>query len=189
MEAEEEIRLLEKRLSDLKVEYEKYFTGIERIEPAKLRDEVQRLVRRVGTFHINNTALRFKRDNLIAQFNSYNQYCNRILKKIEDGTYSRDLFKMNLKARMKTQQPPSPHPSSPQGKSPPSGGEYDSVFKKLISTKEKLGESTKNMNYSIFEDNLKKQSEAIKKKYSVSRVDFEIEQKNGKAIIKAVPKK
>ncbi len=105
----EEIQLLEAKLNELKVAYEKYFAGVERLEPARLRDEVQRMVRKTGTFHITNTGLKFKRDTIIAQFNTLVQHWNRILKQIEDGTYSRDLFRMKLKDKEKGDPPPHPH--------------------------------------------------------------------------------
>jgi hypothetical protein len=182
------MRLLENKIGELRTAYDKYFAGIERIEPTGLKNEVQRLVRRMSTLPITNTAVKFKRDNLIAQYNSYSLYWNKILRQIEDGTYSRDLFKMQLKERGITtpqrprQEPPTPTPSSP-------GGKFNSVFKELVTTKKKLGENTNSMNYKTFEENLSKQSEAIKKKYKVSSVDFVVEEKSGKAVIKAVPKK
>lgn len=179
---------MESKLGDLRTAYDKYFAGIERIEPTGLKNEVQRLVRRISTLPITNTAVKFKRDNLIAQYNSYSLYWNKILRQIEDGTYSRDLFKIKLKDRGMTppqrprQEPPTPPP-------PPPAGKFDSVFKELVSTKKKLGENTNNLNYKTFEENLGKQSEAIKKKFKVSSVDFIVEEKGGKAVLKAVPKK
>jgi len=176
---------LEKKLGELRAAYDKYFSGIERIEPTGLRNEVQRLVRRISTLPITNTAVKFKKDNLIAQYNSYNLYWNKILRQIEDGTYSRDLFKIKLKDMGMTppqrpkQEPPTPSPA----------GKFDSVFKELVSTKKRLGESTNNLNYKTFEENLGKQSEAIKKKFKVSNVDFIVEEKGGKTVLKAVPKK
>lgn len=184
MEAIEAIRLLENKLSELKAAYDKYFSGIEKIEPTGLRNEVQRIVRRMSTLPITNTAVKFKRDNLIAQYNSYSQYWNKTLRQIEDGTYSRDLFKIQLKDREMT---PAQRPK--QEPTPPPRGKFDSVFKELVSTKKRLGESTNNLNYKTFEENLGKQSEAIKKKFKVSNVDFIVEEKGGKTVLKAVPKK
>ncbi|MBN1573552.1 MAG: hypothetical protein JW984_10190 [Deltaproteobacteria bacterium] len=194
----EQIRLLEAKLADLKVEYDKYFSGVEKIEPTKLKGEVQKIVRRLSTLYINNTAIRFRKDNIIAQYNSYNQYWNRILRQIEEGTYVRDIFKADYRDRLKsinsqTGRPPSEGGGMPGGRAArPSGSgprEFEGVFSSLIKTKERLGESTVNIDYNVLSSNLKKQSDAIMKKYKVSRVDFTVEEKDGKAIIKALPKK
>jgi hypothetical protein len=114
MESSDEISLLEAKLNELKVAYDKYFAGVDRLEPARLREEVQRMVRRAGTLYISNTGLKFKRDSIVAQFNTHTQYWNRILKQIEDGTYSRDLFKMRLKERSTTTSPPPKPPKDAQ---------------------------------------------------------------------------
>ncbi|MBN2223341.1 MAG: hypothetical protein JW765_01555 [Deltaproteobacteria bacterium] len=213
----EEIQHLETRLNELRVAYEKYFAGVEKIEPARLRDEVQRIVRRVGTLYIGNTGLKFKRDSIIAQFNTLTQHWNRILKQIEDGTYQRDVFKMRLKDRERGGSPAptgaprgtpqaAPPPaetekggSAPPGKSPAHGapgepsakksGEYDSVYRSLVAAKKRLGEPTENISYNALEWSLKKEAEAIKKKFKASRVDFTVEVKDGKPVIKAVPVK
>jgi len=115
----EEIQQLEMRLNELRVSYEKYFAGVEKIEPVRLRDEVQRMVRRAGTFHITNTGLKFKRDSIIAQFNTLTQYWNRILKQIEDGTYQRDIFKMRLKDKERGAPGPT---GAPRGATPATPG-------------------------------------------------------------------
>jgi hypothetical protein len=201
----EEIQLLEARLNELRVAYEKYFAGVEKLEPARLRDEVQRMVRRAGTLYISNTGLKFKRDSVVAQFNTLTQHWNRILKQIEDGTYQRDIFKMRLKDRQRGSSPPStsssatpktavppetPAAAAPPGKGPPAQkGEYDSVYKSLVAAKKRLGEPTDNISYNALEWSLKKEAEAIKKKFKASRVDFTVEVKDGKPVIKAVPVK
>jgi hypothetical protein len=201
MEPMEQIRLLEGKLADLKAEYDKYFSGVERIEPTRLKGEVQRIVRRLSTLYVNNTAIRFRKDNVIAQYNSYNQYWNRILRQIEEGTYVRDIFKADYRDRIKSMNSQASRPTPESGGAPGAPGEkaarppgsgkreFDGVFTNLLKTKEKLGESTANINYDVLSSNLKKQSDAIKKKYGVSRVDFAVEEKDGKAIIKALPKK
>jgi hypothetical protein len=215
----EEIQQLEARLNELRVAYEKYFAGVEKLEPIRLRNEVQKIVRRTGTFFITNTGLKFKRDSLIAQFNTLTQYWNRVLKQIEDGTYQRDIFKMRLKDRERgaaAPQTPSPRttpeatvpaanagkdgaesPPNAPGKTPAAGppaksspekpGEYDNVYQSLVAAKKRLGEPTENISYNALEWSLKTQAEAIKKKFKASRVDFTVEVKDGKPVIKAVP--
>ncbi len=84
-------------------------------------------------------------------------------------------------------QPPPSKPAAP-GKGAAAGtGEYESVYKSLVAAKKRLGEPTDNISYNALEWSLKKEAEAIKKKFKASRVDFTIEVKDGKPVIKAVP--
>jgi hypothetical protein len=198
MEPTEKIAQLEKNLADLKLEFDKYFSGVEKIEPSKLRGEVQRMVRQLSTLYINNTATKFKKDSVIAQYNSYNQYWNRILRQIEEGTYVRDVFKADYRDRinMESSQPgdatqqKSVEPKKSAAQPGGSGSKpLEDVFNNLVAMKKKLGESTANVTYDVLSSNLQKQTAAIKKKYNVSRVDFTVEEKDGKAVIKALPKK
>ncbi len=198
MEPTEKIAQLEKNLADLKLEFDKYFSGVEKIEPSKLRGEVQRIVRQLSTLYINNTAIKFKKDSVIAQYNSYNQYWNRILRQIEEGTYVRDVFKADYRDRIKmessqpgvTTQQKSVEPKKSAAQPDDSGSKpLEDVFNNLVAMKKKLGESTANVTYDVLSSNLQKQTAAIKSKYNVSRVDFTVEEKDGKAIIKALPKK
>lgn len=194
----EQIQLLEGKLAVLKVEYDKYFSGVEKIEPVKLKEEIKRIVRRLSTLYINNTAIRFRKDNAIAQFNSYNQYWNRILRQIEDGTYVRDVFKADYRDRAKMGADRNDPAAAQKNKASvtetaqPAGSEprdFEDIFQNLITTKKKLGESTANIKFDVLSSNLKKQSDAIKRKFKVSHVDFIVEEKDGKATIKALPKK
>ena len=198
MEPTEIIAVLEKKLAVLKLEFDKYFSGVEKIEPSNLRGEVQKLVRQLSTLYINNTATKFKKDSVIAQYNSYNQYWSRILRQIEEGTYVRDVFKADYRDRIKREvsQPASstqPKSAEPKKSAVQPGGagsnNMESVFNNLVNMKKKLGESTANISYDVLSSNLQKQTSAIKKKYNVSRVDFTVEEKDGKAVIKALPKK
>ena len=156
------------------------------------------MIRQLSTLYISNTATKFKKDSVIAQFNSYNQYWNRILRQIEEGTYVRDVFKADYRDRVKIESSKSGGTTQQKSVEPKKSAEQpggsgskglEDVFNNLINMKKRLGESTTNISYDVISSNLEKQTIAIKKKYNVSRVDFTVEEKDGKAIIKALPKK
>jgi hypothetical protein len=94
VDAEEIGRLiadLENRVERLRSLYEQYFMGIERIEPLTLRKDIDRRLWALRREQIRNTGLRFKLETTIQRYNTYQQYWQRIVREIEQGTYQRDI--------------------------------------------------------------------------------------------------
>src|SRR5688500_1264122 len=92
-ELAEQVKTLEAEMEELKAKYELYFLGVERLEPARWRDDVKKQVLRMISVFTRNTGLRFRIQTLYARFQSYERLWMRAAKQREDGTYRRDLFK------------------------------------------------------------------------------------------------
>ena len=75
----------------LKSLYEQYFQGIEKLEPAIPRKELERVLEVLRKNQPRNTALRFRTQMLIAKYGTYVTYWQRIARQIEEGTYRRDV--------------------------------------------------------------------------------------------------
>jgi hypothetical protein len=84
---------LENRLERLRALYEQYFMGIERIEPAIPRKDVDRRIYVLRREKIRNTAKRFKLQTIISRYNTFQQYWQRICREIEAGTYKRHVIR------------------------------------------------------------------------------------------------
>jgi hypothetical protein len=82
---------LEEAIELLKVAYERYFNGVDRVPPTREHDDVKRSVRVMMTQRIGTTALRFRMQGLKARLVTYEQYWTRILLQIEKGTFKRIL--------------------------------------------------------------------------------------------------
>jgi hypothetical protein len=80
---------LQKKFDRLKVLYEQYFMGIEKIEPQTARKEISRAILSLQQMHLRNTGLRFKVATLIQKWNIYQGYWNRTIREIEAGRYVR----------------------------------------------------------------------------------------------------
>ncbi len=94
----EMLKELEGKIERLKVLYEQYFMGIEKMEPQVARKEVTRVMLGLQQQYIRNTALRFKFNTMLQKWNIYITYWNRVLREIENGTYVRHLQKAKRKA-------------------------------------------------------------------------------------------
>ena len=98
-DVQKELDELDSRMTALKVLYDKYFLGMEKLEPQRERAEIHKTIIELGTRFIRNTGAKFRRDTLKNKFLTYQRFWDRILKQIEDGTYKGHKVKAELHER------------------------------------------------------------------------------------------
>jgi hypothetical protein len=91
--ATQECEELEEELLALKVTYEQYFLGNERLPPVRAHDDFRKRLNKLKTGLVRNTAVKFRISSLYNKFLTYERLWQRTLQEIESGTYKRDLFK------------------------------------------------------------------------------------------------
>ncbi len=89
-----DINEIEKKIEQLKIDYEKFFLGITNREPIVLKNQLIQLIKKHATTNFNNVMLSFKYKNLLARFLTYQEYWNRVLKLIEEGKNPKDYRKV-----------------------------------------------------------------------------------------------
>jgi hypothetical protein len=94
VDVEEVLGELEKKLERVKILYEQYFMGIEKIEPHTLKKEIARRVLDLSQRYIKNTALRYRFTALNQKLATYTNYWHRTMREIERGTYYRNVAKV-----------------------------------------------------------------------------------------------
>lgn len=80
-------------LRRLRVLYDQWFAGIERIEPQLQRDAFEKALKAIAREQGNNTGIRFRVRQLQQRYNTYNTYWKRVARQIEEGTYKRDVLR------------------------------------------------------------------------------------------------
>jgi hypothetical protein len=90
---QQEVEELEPRVERLKALYQQYFMGIEKIPPDVLRKEVDRTIWRLRREQFRNTRLRFKFQQIVQRYNTYQQYWARVQRDIDKGVYQRDVLR------------------------------------------------------------------------------------------------
>jgi len=113
---EEDFKILENKLLQLKLDYDQYFLGSRPREPVMLRGEVQKLIALYSNQAIQNTALRFKFGSICSRYQAFKRQWNEILRQIEAGTYSRHRFKAELHERRRHEEEPPTKPAPEAGK-------------------------------------------------------------------------
>jgi hypothetical protein len=96
-EQENLIEELETRVDRLRGLYDQYFMGIEKMIPSVPQKEVERRFYVLRREQIRNTALRFRFQNVLLKYNTYQTYWMRICRQIEEGTYKRDVRRANAR--------------------------------------------------------------------------------------------
>ncbi len=182
---EEDISRLEREINKVKFEYEQYFMGMEKLEPVKMREGVERLIRSLTERVIRNTALKFKLSSLTARYNTFLQYWIRIVRQIEDGTYHRDQFRAQLKERLVSPAPPGR--SDKEERAAPSEG-FQQVYSQYLEAKKRCKEDTSSLSLEKLANTLQRQIPQIKEKYKCKEVDFKVVVEGGKAKLKAIPR-
>jgi len=115
---------LEEELEEIKVKYEMYFIGAERMEPSRRRDDLKRNIARLKNAFTRNAGIRFRIQALHARYLSYERLWLRSAREKEAGTYRRDVLKARKKAADRAEAPgagEAPAPATPEtAASPPS---------------------------------------------------------------------
>lgn len=180
----DDITALEKKLIQLKTGYEQYFLGMQKTAPEKLRSEVEKLIRLYTNQTITNTALNFRLNTVVAKFSSYRTYWDRTVREIEEGRYIREKFRMKLHDRMS---PPVQPTARPAAAGPSEEDNIKRVYDEYVKARKSTNEPIPK--FEAVADMIKKQTPVIKEKYKAGSVDFKVVIEDGKAKLKAVPKK
>ena len=101
---------LRAELERLRVEFEKYFMGLERRMPSVARDKLAQKIRRFDAGQ--DSVLRFRHRNLVQRLIVLEQYWNRIMRAMEAGTYSRDVARANFREQRRLDDDPRQTPAS-----------------------------------------------------------------------------
>jgi len=173
----EDVELFERSLKELIIKYEQYFLGIEKREPQKLLQEVDRLSRRYTAAAVTNTMLLFRYNSLKSRLASYRQYWSRTNRLIEEGRYSRDRFKMEMH---QSGDQPAPEKAA--------DSDADQVYRQYLDACRTCNLSTNGLTRERIAATLEKYRGALPEKYRGSEVEFRVVIEDGKPKIKVRPK-
>ena len=195
---DEELKLLEIRLNQLKLDYEKYFIGTRPTEPAQLRGEIQKAIIKWSNTRITNSALRFKFNSLNGRYQAFKRQWDTTLRQIEAGTYKRHVFKANLHERERGLcEPASAEVSRVQSSGTSAGGEPavkgrgktgddgDDLFESYRAALQAAGQDTSGLSRAKLEAAIARQEAAAKKQLGCDRVAFKVVVQDGKVKLKA----
>jgi hypothetical protein len=144
---------------------------------------VQKLFTVFQNVPIPNTAARFRFNSLCARFFALRRQWDETLRKIEEGTYARHLFKADLHARERVKPLTPAAPAAARAEADASRDLFDAYKEACTSCGQEVGAMTRDR----LSDVLRKQEEELRRRYGCSEVRFRVAVEDGKVRVKATP--
>ncbi len=180
-----ELEQIERQMKTLEIAYEQYFSGLEKREPMKDREDLTKRIRQFANRRIMQTDLRFKYQNLATRFHSYNGYWERILKLMDEGKYHRNASQTTKPVGVKNQAAATSPPTNKSG----GGGEVDNIYNDLMTARKTHNIGGKAPDKEQVATMLEKQKAKIREKFGDRPVAFKVETRDGKPRIVVKAKK
>lgn len=189
MAVAEDLTKLEQQLKELITRYEQYFVGLEKREPLPLLTEVEKMVRRYASVHINNTMYKHKYNMLVARLNTYREHWNRILRLIEEGKYSRDRFIRDLHLRQNAKKAVHHEEVQEEHHKPHHDPEIDRIFHELREARKACHLSVEKLSIDQVAATIEKSKAALVARLGTNDLVFRVVVEDGKPKIKASQRK
>jgi hypothetical protein len=173
-----DLDLLEKSITALKLDYERFFSGDVRLPPLPARKKVEQVLRRVGSAPVEKVAERFRLQALESRFTTFSDLWEKRLLAQEEGRGPVRL------ARPRPAEPEAAPPdgdvSAPESVKGSGRGDLRSLFERYCAARAAAGEDVSRLRYDRFEELVKKQAAEIRKATGATRLAFDIQTRDGK---------
>jgi hypothetical protein len=174
---DEELRILDMKVKQLKLDYDRYFLGTRPREPNLLRGEVQKLIAMYSNQAIQNTALRFRFSSLCSRFQALRRQWDENLRRMEQGTYARDRFRADLHQRDRT---------APAAATGSGSGPAGSLYEEYRDARLACGQEVAGLTPEVLQRVLAQQRGELRRRFgSDTEVRFRVVVEDGKARLKA----
>jgi hypothetical protein len=174
---DEQLRVLEVKLKQLKLDYEQYFLGTRPRAPLMQRREVEKQILVLSNTLIQNTADRFKFNGLVARFHAFKRQWDASLREIEAGTYRRHVFKANMRDRDRGPRPGASRRAQGQSSA--------DLFETYVSAAEACGQDVRGLTPEKLQAVIRRQESAIRERLGCENVRFRVAVEGGKVKLKA----
>ncbi len=172
-----ELTALENMISDLKVQYEQYFSGILPLAPERLHADVKRTIRNLMNAPFRSSAINYRLKALKNRYSTLDTYWQRVLKQREEGTYSKDVFKANLREKI------SQEAAREQTAAGVAQKGFTALFNSYCEALEKQSGNKAQVDYEAFQKSLIARAKEFKAKNQGKKLSFKVVIKDGKVTI------
>lgn len=185
----EDLDTLERSIRQLQIDWDRFFSGLEKKPPNDLKVKVEAIVRRHANSEIRNNADRFRYQTLTARYSTFNELWSKKLRAREEG---KAFGVHGLKAEQMPPPPPPPPPPAAAGRT----GEFRvqnperdaatvrSLYESFLEARSRNGERAP-VKYESFQKLIGQQASRILTDKGGRAVEFRLETKDGKVSLKA----
>ena len=176
-----ELDKLEQMIAQLRVDYEQYFIGLVQLAPERQHNAVKKKLRELRKAPFRSNAINFRLKALESRYQAFNSYWQRVAKEREEGTYSKDVFKANLRERY----------AAEDAWNETSAGKAEKGMQNLFQTYkdalERHSGKKQQLDFKAFEKSLIEKAKLLREQGH--KVSFRVVVENGKVTLKAKVKK
>jgi hypothetical protein len=174
-----ELERLEREINDLKVLYEQYFSGILVRPPDTEHNILKQLIRTIRKAPFKNSALNYRLKSLEHRYNTYNTYWQRVLREKDEGRYSRDVYKANLRERKIHE--------DAQRQTAKGAAEHGmkELFRAYKLALDKETGKSHELDFDSFRSSLLEKAKTLQKQSSGGKLSFKVVVKDGKVLVQA----
>ena len=190
----EDLDKIEQAICSLRIEWEKFFGGVERKPPIDLKARVEALIRSHVDSEIRNNTERFRYHSLTARYNTFAELWGKRLRALEEGR------PVGLHGRAAAALPP---PAAPAPAPTPREARREvaeagvrihdpardadalrGLYERFLEERKRAGEAAA-VRFENFQKLITQQTERILKEKGGQAVDFRLETRDGKVSLKA----
>ena len=218
MGLEEDLAIIERSIRELQIDWEKFFSGLERKPPTEAKARLEALIRKHAGGEVRNNTLRFRYQTLAARYNTFSELWSKRLRALEEGRNIHGVRVPGAAARAAAAAPPPeaeasltesadelspleallggpapgprPQPRPQHRVADPARDQATvrALFDQFLEARRQTGEGA-NVKFESFQKLITQQAARILQDKGAAAVDFRLETKDGKVSLKAKPVK
>jgi hypothetical protein len=199
----EDLEFLERGIRQLQIEWEKFFSGIEKKPPVDLKTRVEKVIREYSGGEIRNNTDRFRYTTLVSRYSTFNELWNKRLRAREEGrpvglhgraaAAAAEAMAQHAVEEMARHALAQPLPGAPRAPSEVrvASPEKDTaamkaLYSQFMEARKQTGEAG-SVKFESFQKLIAQQAGRILSDKGAKAVDFRLETKDGKVSLKAKP--
>lgn len=181
-----ELKVLERSVHVLRVDYERFFVGDLKQQPFAARRKVEEMLKRLANVEIERIDERYRLQMLQSRYTALGELWEKKLAWKDQGRLGPGGIRRERPAAEAAAAPA----AGPVTPIPPDAANVSSVqkrrvdftplFQRYVAAREAAGEDVTKLRYERFEELVRRQAEEIKKKTGNTRLVFEIQTVDGK---------
>ena len=177
---EEDLTDLEQKIRQLKVRYDQFFYGNQKLPPSMLRSKVDAMIRKYANITMRGFAHRYRFNNLLFRYHAYSELWGRMMRTQEEGdrpglaARSQHQVAEKLVARARVSDP----------KSDPD--QLRDIYKKFVESRQRSGKK-KPVSFDKFVRGIAGQAAQLRKSSGCAEIELRLVVKNDQVQLKARP--
>ena len=171
-----EVDALNAKIEKLRVAYDRFFMGLERVPPARDRAALERELRHSPLHQAQTTATKFRFQGVQQRMASYRSYWDRIMRMIEEGTFRRE----------KSQTPTGAPSRGAEVSQPDPDARLRELYDAWSEARSAVGARSR-VDFEKFRAKMKMTQERHRAHFSCREVEYSVKVKGGKVALTARP--